>query len=218
MKAICLSLLCFISFVSCTEQKDFLCWDSNRSQAVSFSYDNLMGSVTIEDIHTFHSIRSIKTSFNSDMKSGTHFLKMEESHITLQYIQDTVYVKIQLPSGKFLKDSEKIHNREDWLNQIRYHAVYPVVWDYRFNKKSKQLSFSSFPLHKPRSSIKQKFNYSQKDNQIYPYKVKDLTNEESSAVFKLHERKYKKDYPNCDDESLSTKSFIRKILKLFLFP
>ena len=218
MKAVCLFLLFFISFVSCTEQESFLCWNADRSQAISFSYDGLMGSVTVEDIHTFHQIRSIKGSFSADMKGGTHFLKMGDDQIILRYIQDTVYVKIQLPSGVFLADSEKIQNREDWLNQTRYHSVYPVVWQYRFDKKTKQLSFSSFPLSKPRSSIKQKFNYKREDNQIYPYKVKDLTHKESSTVFKLHERKYEKNYPNCDDESLSAKSFIRKILKLLLFP
>ena len=203
--------------VSCTE-KSFVCWNKQRTEATAFAFDDSLNTVTVDDRLTYSTFTSSKESLNSSMPGGTHILQMNPNSIILQVIQDTVFTKTRLSSGKFIKDYNEIKTEHDYLNQRRYHAVYPVVWKYVFDKNSATLSFYANPLPIPRSSIEQKFIYDKSTNDLAPQKVRDLTEKESSAVFPPKEKAYTRLYPNCEEESPnSIKRFFRSIFRLFQF-
>ena len=209
--------LLFVCSVSCT-QKSFVCWDKQRTEAMAFAFDDTLNDVTVRDIYTYSTFDSKKEPLNSDMPGGTHTLQMKESVITLEVIQDTVFTKYRLPSGKLIKSHTEIKTEYDYLNQRRYHAVYPVIWKYVFDKNSLELSFSSWPLPKPRSAIEQEFIYNKTTDDLYPRKTKDLTEEEFSLIFPAHEKRYSHMYPHCEkEEPHSLKRFLRTLSKYFNF-
>ena len=152
------------------------------------------------------------------MPGGAYRLQMNPDFIDLEVIQDTVFTKTRLPSGQFIKSSDEIQTQEDYLKQIRYHSVYPVIRKYIFNKKSLQLTYSSRPLPKPRSAIEQKFVYEKETDSLRPYKTRDLEEEELKGIFPAHEKTRVRPYPNCEQESFfSIKQKVRSMLKYWIF-
>ncbi len=202
-------------FISCT-QNSFVCWNEAKTEAIAFAYDDSLIYVNVDDIHSYSTLDS-KKSLNSNMPGGTHKLEMNENMIVLEVIQDTVFTKTRLPSGNFIKNHTEIKTKHDYLNQRRYHAVYPVVLKYVFDKYSSKLAFSARPLPIPRSAIEQKFIYNKTTKKLYPEKTKDLTHEEFSTIFPAHENSYTNTYPNCEDDFNPFKRSIRTILKYFYF-
>ena len=214
---IILLILFFFTFsVSCT-QKSFVCWNEEETEAIAFAFDSIVGYAVVEDIHDFYILNAEK-QLNSDMPGGSHTLQMDQNTVVLEFIQDTVYTKTKLPSGQFIKDSSEIKNRYDYLNQRRYHAVYPVVHKYVFDKKLLKLSLFYSPLPKPRSAIEQEFIYDKTRNNLYPKKVKDLTQSESASIFPPHEKTSTFLYPKCKNETYSLKRILRTILGYLIFP
>ena len=211
-----LSLFLFTSSVSCT-QKSFLCWNEKRTKAMAFAFDDILNHVKVRDIHGYSTLTSSKEPLQSHMPGGTHRLQMNSSLITLEVIQDTAYSKNQLPSGKFIKSNTAI-SEEEYLKQTNYHAVYPVIWRYVFDKKLLTLSFSSSPLPKPRYATKAKFVYDKTADDYFLEKTKDLTAKELSEIFPPEEKFYTDIYPNCEEESFSFKRIIRSIIRQLSFP
>ena len=195
-----LTLLLCIFTISCT-QKSFLCWNEEKTLAMAFAYDDIANYVVAEDKNSYSILTSSKEPLQSHMPGGTHVLQMDEDIITLQVIQDTVYTRTQLPSGKFIDSYDEIKTENDYLKQRRYHAVYPVVWKYVFDKVSSELSFFATPLPKPRSAIEQEFIYDKAKDDLYPKKVRDLTDKEAASIFPPNEKEYNDNYPHCEDES-----------------
>ena len=215
---IILLILFFFTFsVSCT-QKSFVCWNEEETTATAFSFDDVLNTVTVRDIHSYSILNSKKEPLNSNMPGGTHTLQMDEDFITLQVIQDTVFVKTRLPSGEFIKNPADITNEHDYLNQRRYHAVYPVIWKYVFDKNLLKLSLFYSPLPKPRSAIEQEFIYDDTRGDLYPRKVKDLTADEFSVIFPPHEKSSTFLHPKCKEETNSLKRTLRSIIKHLIFP
>ena len=107
--------------------------------------------------------------------------------------------KLNSSSGKFIESHTEI-TEEEYLKQIRYHAVYPVVWKYVFDKKLLKLSFSLSSLPKPRSAIEQKYIYNKEADDYYFEKTRDLTDEESALIFSSHKKSKTYDYPHCEGE------------------
>ena len=209
--------LLFTSSVSCT-QKSFVCWNEKKTEATAFAFDDTINSVMIGDIHQYSTFTSSKVPLNSSMPGATHILEMKSNSIILQVIQDTVFTKTRLPSGKFIKDYNEIKTEYDYLNQRRYHAIYPVIWKYIFDKNSQQLSFFANPLPIPRSAIEQKFIQDRATGSLNPQKVKNLTKEEFALIFPPQEKAYTRMYPNCEEEEPhSLKRFFRSIFRLFQF-
>lgn len=212
-----LVLFLLIFSVSCTK-KSFICWNKEKTKAVAFSFDNILNTVTIADIHGYSTLTSSQKSLQSHMPGGTHRLKMDKDLIVLKVIQDTVFTKTKLPSGKFIKSHTEIETEDDYLKQKRYHAIYPVIHKYIFDKKLLKLSFSSRPLPRPRSAIEQKFIFDKATDDLYPEKTKDLSPEELSAIFPAHEKTHNSTYPDCKQENAySIKRFFRTILRYFQF-
>ena len=211
-----LSLLLFTSSVSCT-QKSFLCWNENRTEATAFAFDDISNTVKVRDIHSYSTFNSSKEPLQSHMPGDTHRLKMDKDFITLKFIQDTAYAKTQLSTGKFIKPNTEI-TEEEYMKQTRYHAVYPVVWKYVFDKNASTLTYSSSPLPKPRYSSKAKYVYDKKTDDFYFEKIKDLSAEELSRIFPPEEKNYTHVYPNCEEESYSFKRIIRSIIRQLSFP
>ena len=212
-------LLIFILFtfsVSCT-QKSFVCWNEEETKATAFSFDDVLNTVTFGDIHSYSTLNAKKEPLNSDMPGGTHTLQMDDDLITLEVIQDTVLVKTRLPSGEFIKNPADIDNEYDYLNQRRYHAVYPVVHKYVFDKELSKLSLFYSALPKPRSAIEQEFIYDKTRGDLYPRKVKDLTAEEFSLIFPPHEKSSTFLYPKCREETHSLKRILRTIIRMLTF-
>lgn len=209
-------LFLFTFSASCT-QKSFVCWNEEETEAVAFSFDDILNTVTVRDIHSYAVLNAKKEPLSSDMAGDTHALQMDEDFITLEVIQDTVFVKTRLPSGEFIKDPSKIDNEYDYLNQRRYHTVCPVVRKYVFDKQLEQLSLSYSPLPKPRSAIEQEFIYDKSRGDLYPRKVKDLTLEEFSVIFPPHEKSSTFLYPNCKEETHSLKRILRTIIRTLTF-
>ena len=207
----------FLTFsISCT-QKSFVCWNEDKTKAMAFAFDDNLNYVTVRDIFRYSTLDSHKEHLASHMPGGTHRLQMDQDVITLEVIQDTVFTKTKLPSGKFIESHEEIATEDDYLKQIRYHAVYPVVWKYVFDKDSLKLSFSSFPLPKPRSAIEQKFIYDKSKDDFYFQKTKDLTDKEFSILFPSNEKAYNSNY-NCEEEdAYSLKRMLRSIVKYLNF-
>ena len=211
-----LSLFLLTSSVSCT-QKSFLCWDEQRTKAMAFAFDDIVNHVKVRDIQSYSTLTSSKEPLQSHMPGGTHRLQMDSNLITLEVIQDTAYSKNQLPSGEFIKSNTEI-TEEEYLKQINYHAVYPVIWRYVFNKNSLTLSFSSAPLLKPRYATKAKFVYDKTADDYFLEKTKDLTATELSRIFPPQEKSYTDIYPNCEEESYSFKRIFRSIIRQLSFP
>ena len=210
------TLFLCIFFVSCT-QKSFLCWNEQKTKAMAFAFDETSSSVTVRDIHSYSTLNSSKEPLQSYMHGGTHRLQINPDFIILETIQDTASAKIQLPSGKFTNSHTEFENEEEYLKQKRYHAVYPVIHKYIFDKKLSKLSLSYSRLPKPRSAIMQKYIYDKTADEYFLKKIKDLTDEEFSAIFSDHkESTYM--YPNCEEESHSMKRMIRSILRHLTFP
>ena len=214
-------VLSLFLLISCSQNSyiyNYICWNKKRTQAIAFSFDNQLKSVTIGDIHSYFILTSQNQPLDASMSGDTHKLQMNQHSITLEVIQDTVYVKTRIPSGQFVNPKD-IKIEEDYFNQRRYHAVFPVVHKYVFDKKSPQLSVFYSPLFPPRRAIEQKFVHQGGDKyDIYPEKVKDLGLEESAAIFPPEEKTSSFSYPNCEDEgSYSLKKMIRSILKRFQF-
>ncbi len=201
--------------ISCTQQS-FVCWNEQKTKAVSFAFDETMNSVTVKDIYQYSTLDSSNKPLSSHMPGGTHRLKMNKDSITLEVIQDTVFTKTRLPSGRFIKSHTEIKTQNDYLKQRRYHAVYPVIHKYIFEKKSLKLSLFYSPLPKPRSAIEQEFIHDKTTNDLHPKKTKDLSPEELTLIFPPHEKTTPYIYPDCKkEESYSLKRTIRTILKYF---
>lgn len=212
-----LFLFPLIFSISCTQQS-FVCWNEQKTKAIAFAFDEAMGSVTVKDIYEYFSLKSINEPFNSLMPGGTYKIQMNEDSITLEVIQDTVFTKTKLPSGRFIKSHTEIKTQNDYLKQRRYHAIYPVIDKYVFEKKSLKLSLFYTPLPKPRSAIEQEFIYDKTTKNLSPKKTKDLTSKELPLIFPLHEKTETYFYPNCKkEEEYSLKRTIRTILKYFYF-
>ena len=184
---------------------------------MAFAFDNIFHHVKVRDIHWYSTLTSIKEPLQSHMPGGTHRLEMDSNLITLEVIQDTAYSKNQIPSGKFIKSNSEI-SEEEYLKQINYHAVYPVIWRYIFNRNSLALSFSSSPLSKPRYATKSKFVYDKTANDYLLKKTKDLTAKELSEIFPPQEKSYTHTYSNCEEESYSLKRIFRSIIRQLSFP
>ena len=208
--------LCTFS-ISCT-QKSFLCWNEKRTRAMAFSYDDTLRTVTVRDIHSYSTLDASKEPLQSHMSGGTHRLQIDQDSITLEVIQYTASAKTQLPSGKFIDSNTAIEDESEWLKQRRYHAVYPTVRKYIFDRQLSKLSYSSAPLPKPRSAIEQRYIYDQKMEDYYLQKTRDLTNEEFALLFPPHEKEYRDLYPHCEEESHSLKRVVRSILRSLSFP
>ncbi len=213
-----LFVLFFSTFsISCTH-RSFVCWNEKNTKAIAFEFSDDLRYVKVSDIHSYNILNSKKIPLNSNMPGGTHKLEINQNSITLKVIQDTVFTKTQLPSGKFIKYHSEIKSQHDYLNQRRYHAVYPVVWKYVFNRDSLKLSFSLIPLPKPRKSIEQKFIYDENKKNLYPEKVRNLTEKESALIFPSHEKTKTFIYPKCKEEDAhSLKKFLRTISKYLKF-
>ena len=211
-----LSLLLFTSSVSCT-QKNFLCWNEKRTEAMAFSFDDILSTVKVRDIHSYSTFNSSKEPLQSHMPGGTHRLLMDKDFITLEVIQDTAYAKTQLSTGEFIKPNTEI-SEEEYLKQTFYHAVYPVLWRYIFDKNSSTLTYSSSPLPKPRRATMARNVYDQKTDEYYFKKVKDLNAKELSQIFPPEEKFYTKAYPHCETESYSFKRIFRSIIRQLSFP
>ena len=211
-----LSLMTAFS-ISCTRQS-FVCWNEQKTKAIAFSFDEAFRSVTVRDIHEYHTLNSKTKPLDSHMPGGTHRLQMDKDSINLEVIQNTVFTKTRLPSGKFIKSHTEIKTQNDYLKQRRYHAVYPVVWRYIFEKKTSKLSLSYSPLPQPRSAIEQDFIPYGTTGKLQPRKVKDLTLQEATSIFPSHEKRKTYMYPDCKKEDPSSmKPFIRKIVKYLNF-
>lgn len=211
-----LSLLLFTSSVSCT-QKSFLCWNENRTEATAFAFDDISNTVKVRDIHSYSTFNSSKEPLQSHMPGGTHRLLMDKDFITLEVIQDTAYAKTQLYTGEFIKPNTEI-TEEEYLKQTFYHAVYPVLWKYVFDKKLLKLTYSSAPLPKPRRATMARNVYDKTADDYYFEKIKDLNAEELSRIFPPEEKSYTHVYPNCEEESYSFKRIIRSIIRQLSFP
>lgn len=212
-----LLFILFTSSVSCT-QKSFVCWNKEETEATAFAFDDISNIVTVRDIHSYSTFNSKREALSSEMSGGTHRLQMDEDLITLEFIQDTVFVKTRLPSGKFIKDPSKIDNEYDYLNQRRYHAIYPVVHKYVFDRELSELSLFYSPLPSPRSAIEQEFIYDDTRGGLYPRKVKDLTDQEWSSIFPPHEKSSTVRYPKCKEDTGSLKRILRTIIRHLTFP
>ena len=211
-------LVIFICSVSCTK-KSFVCWNEQKTEAIAFAFDDTLNQVTVRDIYEYSTLNSKKEPLKSHMPGGTHRLQMDQNVITLEVIQDTVFTKTRLPSGEFIESHTEIKTENDYLNQRRYHAVYPVIWKYVFDKKLLKLSFSLSPLPKPRSAIEQKFIYDKATDDLYPEKTKDLTTEELSLIFSSHKKPTTYIYPHCERENdYSLKRILRSIYRHLSFP
>ena len=207
----------FIFSISCT-QKSFVCWNEKKTQALAFSFNETMGYVTVKDIRRYSTLTSRKKPLKSHMPGGTHTLEMNKDFITLKVIQDTVLIKTRIPSGKFIKNPTEIKTEYDYLNQKRYHAIYPIIHKYFFDKKLLKLSLSYLPLSKPRSAIEQEFIQNKKTNDLHPKKRRELTPEELLLIFPPHEKTKTYIYPRCEKEkTYSPKGILRSILKYFHF-
>ena len=211
-----LSLLLFTSSVSCT-QKSFVCWNEQKTEAVAFAFDDISNYVTVRDIHRYSTFNSSKEPLQSHMARGTHRLQMNEDSITLEFIQDTAYAKTQLSTGEFIKSNTEI-TEEEYLKQTRYHAVYPNIHKYTFDKNLLKLSLSYSPLPKPRYSSKAKYVYDQKTDEYHFEKIRELTDKEFSTIFPAHEKSNTYNYPNCEENSGSLKQMIRSIFRQLTFP
>jgi len=203
-------------FVSCT-QKSFVCWNERETEAVAFAFDEVLQCVTVRDIHNYSALSARREPLNSDMPGGTHTLQMDENLIILEVIQDTVLVKTRLPSGELTTDPSRIDNEYDYLNQRRYHAVFPITHKYVFDKQMSRLSLFYSLLPKPRSAIEQEFIYDKARDGLYPRKVKDLTLEESSMIFPAHEKSSVFLYPKCKEDTYSLKRILRTIIRTLTF-
>lgn len=212
---VALILFLYTFSISCT-QKSFLCWNEQKTEAMAFAFDET--SVTVRDIHRYSTVNSSKEPLQSHMPGGTHRLQMNLDSIILEVIQDTASAKIQLPSGKFTNSHTEFENEEEYLKQKRYHAVYPVIHKYIFDKKLSKLSLLYSRLSKPRSAIAQKYIYNKTADEYFLEKIKDLTDEEFSTIFPAHEKSQTYMYPNCEEESHSMKQMIRSILRHLTFP
>ena len=211
-----LALFFFASSISCT-QKSFLCWDEQKTKAMAFAFDDISNSVKVRDIQSYSTFTSSKKPLQPHMPGGTHRLQMNSGLITLEVIQDTAYSKNQLPSGKFIKSNTTI-SEEEYLKQTNYHAVYPVLWRYVFDKKSLTLSFSSSPLPKPRYATKAKFVYDKTAGDYFLEKTKDLDSKELSRIFPPQEKIHTVMYPHCEEESFSFKRIVRSLIRQLSFP
>jgi len=207
-----LLFFCFFS-LSCSGTS-YLCWNEIKTEAIAFSYG--LGTITVDDSRIYNMIYSQKKPLNSEMPGGSYVLKIEPSLITLERIQDTVYVRVKLPSGEFLETFSYIEDIEDYLNQIRYHAVYPVVRKYVFDKEALSLSYSATPLFKPRSAIEQKLvNYNEETQRGTFKETRNLSPQEAFDILQIDKRAYSYEYPRCEDESFSIKRILRYLLKPF---
>ena len=187
---------------------------------MAFSYDEIMGSVTVKDMFSFYDLKSEKTPLNSKMPGGSHIIKMDSSSIILEYIQDAAYSRTQLPSGHFIENyEEEIKTEEDYKSQIIYHAVYPVVWKHIFDKKQLSLSFFADLLPIPRSATELRFNPSVPIGHRSSFKkVRDLAPKEAAQIFQIKKKSYVEKYPNCENETFSLKRIIRSTLRTLFFP
>ena len=183
---------------------------------MAFSYDDILGTVTVRDIHSYSTLDSKEEPLNSDMPGGAHRLQMEEDLIILEVIQDMASDRVQLPSGKFIDGNTVFENEEEYLKQTRYHAVYITVRKYVLDRQLLKLSYSSTPLPKPRSAIEQKYVYDQRTGEYHFVKTRDLTDKEFALLF--NKKVYEEGYPHCEDESYSLKKTIRSILRMLSFP
>ena len=204
-------------FISCT-QKSFLCWNEQKTKAMAFAFDETLNYVTVRDIHRYSTLNSSREHLQSHMPGGTHRLQINPDSIILETIQDTASAKIQLPSGKFTNTHTEFKSEEEYLKQTRYHAVYPVIHKYIFDKKLSALSLSYSRLPKPRSAIVQKYIYNKTADEYYLEKIKNLTDKEFSTLFPAHEKSKTYMYPNCEEESQSMKRMTRSILRQLTFP
>ena len=214
---IVLTLFLCLFFISC-KQKSFLCWNELKTKAMAFSFDETSNYVTVRDIHRYSTVNSNKEPLQSHMPGGIHRLQMNPDFIILETIQDTASAKIQLPSGEFTNSHTEFESEEEYLKQTRYHAVYPVIHKYIFDKKLSKLSLSYSRLPKPRSAIVQQYVYDKIADEYFLEKIKDLTDKEFSTIFPPHEKSQTYMYPNCEEESHSMKRIIRSILKHLTFP
>ena len=208
--------LCFF-LISC-KKKNFLCWNENKTKAMAFAFDETLNHVTVRDIHSYSTIDSSKEVLQSQMHGGAHRLQMNPDKIILEIIQDTASEKIQIPSGEFKNSHTEFANEEEYLKQIRYHAVYPVVHKYTFDKKALTLSLSYSRLPKPRSAIMQKYIYDKVSGEYHFRKIKDLTDKEFASIFPAHEKSNTYEYPHCEEESHSLKRIIRSVVRQLTFP
>ena len=210
---------CFFCF-SCGGTS-YLCWNEDKTEAMAFSYDETFGNITVGDRISFSILNAQKTPLNSNMPGGSHTIKMDKSSIILEYIQDSVYSRTQLPSGRFVENyNEEIKTKEDYKKQIIYHAVYPVVWKHVFDKKQISLFFYANPLPKPRSATELRYNPDNNPSNPRSYfkKVRDLNPEEAAQLLQLDKHSYTKEYPQCENETFSFKRIVRSILRTLLFP
>ena len=205
-------------FTSYTQaQKSFVCWNEQKTEAIAFAFDDTLNYVTVRDIHRYSTFKSRKEQLQSHMPGGTHKLQMDTDFITLEFIQDTASAKTQLSTGEFIKSNTEI-TEEEYLKQTRYHAVYPNIHKYTFDKNLLKLSLSYSPLPKPRYSSMAKYVYDQKTDEYHFKKIRELTDKEFSTIFPPHEKSNTYSYPNCEEDSGSLKQTIRSILKHLTFP
>lgn len=215
-KVFLLFVFLFTSSVSCT-QKSFLCWNKGRTKAIAFSFDDILNEAKVRDIHRYSTLNSSKEPLQSHMPGGTHRLLMDKDFVTLEVIQDTVYAKTQLHTGEFIKPDTEI-TEEDYVKQTYYHAIYPNLGRYVFDKNASTLTYSSKPLPKPRHATMAKMVYDKTADNYFFQKVKDLNEKELSRIFSPEEKHYTHVYPNCEGESFSFKRIIRSIIRLLSFP
>ena len=169
--------------------------------------------VRVNDLHDFYLVTATP-QLTANMKGGSHALKMTNSHIILSYIQDTIYSKTRLPSGKFIDNPSMIKDLEIFWKRTRYHATIPVVYQYTFDREKSSLKLKTYRL-KQRAAQEQKF-IRVEGGRGYPQKLRDLSTEDVNKVFPFKAVTY--DYPQCEPESFfSVKRFVRFFFKLLYF-
>lgn len=205
-------------FASCpaanAHADSYHCLSGDRQHGLRFAWNSY--SVNLRHLSFYFEGENQRRPLTAAMKGGTYSVAATEEAVTLRYIQDFVLTKIKLPSGEIVADNTSVADPESFRDIRRYHAVFPGVEEYRFDRGNKTLSLKYKTLFPARKIMEQKFVM--QDGAAYPYPelVRVLGPEEGREIFQDEIRQGVRDglQYSCQEES-AFKSILRFWLDLF---
>jgi len=156
------------------------CLSGDQQHGLRFAWNRYF--VSLKHLSFYFEGQNQRRPLTAAMKGGTYSVAATEEAVTLRYIQDFVLTKIKLPSGEIVADSTSVADPESFRDVRRYHAVFPGVEEYRFDRGNKTLSLKYETLFPARKIIEQKF-VMQGADYPYPQLVRVLGPEEGREIF-----------------------------------
>ena len=195
----------------------FVCFNEKKDRAedISLEWD---GIVIGHKSFPNYSV-NFKEPLQADMRGGSYNITRTDEQVIVRYIQDTVLLRVELPSGEIVKDTQEVWNAfyaRSYQHIVHYHLTTPVINEYVFNRKKPILTLHYLYSFPPRRTQGTFYRLDQQEK-VISKKLAPLSPQRNEFIFRqLLTEKLAYHFPHCERENVF-QGLLRHILKVLQF-